>query len=164
MAKKNAAQNLLNLLGLGSKEETRKPVKRVKELSDLEQTTTKQTTLDPMSGRLTSTTTPISALTPSGHYVRDIDRGVLGECVACRTDFEEAGQPDLVTVVPVGEGGGGVCRGCGGIFCNGHGSTDEEGTFWCEECAEELKAKQIKQAVIRAVCGRFSVLFRVKDE
>jgi hypothetical protein len=166
MGKKNAAQNLLGLLGLGSREETRKPIKRVMKLSDLEQTTVKETTLDPVSGRLTSTTTPASALTPSGHYVPDIDQrgGVLGECCACRSEFEDQGQPDLITVVPAGEGGGGVCRGCGGIYCNAHGGTDEEGNFWCEACTERENLKHLKQVVVRAVLGRFSGLFGVKED
>ena len=164
MANRRIAQNLLNLLNLGSKEEVMKPVKRVRELADLEQTTSKQTSLDPAAGRVTSSTGPPGALTPSGHYVSNTDEGILGECVSCREDYEEDGTPELVTLVPKAEGGGGVCRGCGRIYCSEHGQQDAEGQFWCEECAGKNKLKLVKEVLTRVAFGKLSGVSGAKDE
>jgi len=164
MANKSFAQNLLNLLNLGSKEEAKKPVKRVRELADLEQTASKQTTLDPTAGRVTSSTAPAGALTPSGHYVSNTDEGILGECASCREEYEEEGTPELATLVPRAEGGGGTCFGCGRVCCSDHGSWDEERRFWCEECGKKQKTEQIKQSLIQAVFGKHAGLFGAKDE
>jgi hypothetical protein len=148
---------------IGSKEETTKPVKRVKEIADLAQVTLKQSTLDPAAGRVTSATVPAGAFTPSGHYVSNTDTGVLGECVSCREEHDEAGTPDLVTLVPK-SGGGGACAGCGRVFCAAHGATDGEGRFWCEACARGQKAKKVKEALARVVLGKVTGWLGTNDE
>jgi len=164
MAKKRMAQNSLNLmLNLGIKEEICKPVRRVREVAELEQTTLKQTTLDPTAGRVSSTTLPAGAFTPSGHYVPDSDKGILGECVFCREIFAEEGTPDMTSLVAKA-GGGGACVGCGVVCCSAHGAVDSEGRFWCEECGRARRAKLVRQTLARAFLGRLSGLFGVKDE
>jgi len=163
MANKNIARNLLNLLNLGSREEVRKPVKRAREMADLEQSTSKETTLDVTAGRVSSTVLPPGALTPSGHYVSDTNADILGECVACAEEYAEEGTPEMTTLVPRGEGGGGVCSRCGKVFCSEHGTWDDRHRFLCEECARKEKAENLKRAVLRAVFGRFAGLLGGKE-
>jgi len=164
MANNNIARNFISLLNLGSREQVKKPVKRIRQLRDLEQMSSKETSLDVTAGRVSSTVLPAGALTPSGHYVSDTDAGILGECVACLEEYEQDGTPEMVTLVPKAGGGGGVCHGCGRVFCSEHGAWDQEGRFWCEECARKEKAENVKRAVLRTVFGKFAGLLGGKDE
>ena len=77
----------------------------------------------------------------------------LGECVYCREEFEAAGEPDRVTLVPRGSSGG-ICVGCGKTTCNEHGKRDEEGRFWCESCAFDEKLRQAQEGVMRVLFGK----------
>lgn len=158
MAKQNnLAGHLLNMMNLGGSEETRKPVRRVTTLQDLQQITVKNTTLDPSTGRQTVIEVPASIFLPSGHYVVDVvdpNRGLLGECRFCRSESEEDGTPDFVTLVPRGEGGGGICERCGSVACVEHGSTKDDHRFLCEDCASSEKWQNITKGFLTWFCGK----------
>ena len=155
MAIKNALKNAFaNFLGLNSSEAAKRPVKRVERLSDLDQTTTRETSFDPAAGRQVSSETPSALLTSSGHYLSNLDQSALGECVVCRAEATDAGEPDRVTLVVRGEGSGGICKGCGKCHCCDHGGSDDDGTFWCKECAFKQGIKKVEKAVVSALFGK----------
>jgi len=154
MAKNNLASHLLNMINLGGSEQTRKPAQRVATLQDLEQVTIKNTTLDPATGRRTVIEVPASLFLPSGHYVVDPDRGLLGECRFCREEYEEDGTPDLVTLVPRGEGGGGICAGCGAVTCAEHGSITDDGRFLCRDCESSERWRNFKKGFLAWLIGK----------
>ena len=165
MANKNAfKRGIMSLLGLSSREETAKEVRRVSELQDLEQRTTKHTSLDPTLGRTAHISMPHRSLTTSGHFVPNLDEGILGECIHCRSQFDRAGQPNRITLVPRAEGGGGVCCKCLRTFCCDHGRLDEERRFWCESCYYEDKLSQAERIVIGVIVKGLTGAFRDKDE
>ena len=149
------------LLGLGSQDEARKPVQRATDIAHLDRTRTSRTELDLNTGRTTVKTFPGGVITPAGQFVPDIERGIRGECVMCREEFDEAGEPNRTTLVPKNSGGGGVCIKCLKIYCADHGGLDDEGRFWCGDCAWE---EQMSPTAILAAIGN---LFRgrgAKDE
>ncbi len=107
---------------------------------------------------------PARGLTGSGHFLPSLAQNVLGECVTCRAIFEEAGHPELITLVPRAEGGGGLCQGCQRIFCWEHGALEEDGSFWCENCAYDKGMKTAEKAVLRVVFKGLINFFGGKDE
>jgi ribosomal protein S27AE len=146
-------QAFMNLLGLDSRETVEKPVVRVQELQDIRQVTAKHTRIDPTAGRLVTTLLPAASLTASGHLVPELG-GLIGECVMCRQLAERQGQPELVTLVPKGEGGGGVCARCQSVFCVEHAAIDEQGRWWCEECQYEEGFKKTGKALLGVLFGK----------
>ena len=149
MAKQNnLAGHLLNMMNLGGSEETRKPVQRATTLQDLQQITVKTTTLNPATGRQTVVEVPASIFLPSGHYVVDPNIGLQGECRFCRSEFEDEGTPDLVTLVPREQGGGGICARCGSVACAEHGSMADDCRFLCDDCTTAEKWQNIKKGLL----------------
>ena len=149
MAGKNSSgQSFLNLFNLGSTEENKVAVKRARELRDIEQMTTKRTTVDPAAGRHTVSEAPPALFAPSGHLVSSLADGVAGECVFCRAQEEDAGTPERVTIVSREQAGGGTCRGCGSVCCLEHGRPDEEGRFYCDNCRGEHKVRRLTAAIL----------------
>ena len=150
----NAIKNAFSsLFGISSVEETKKPVVRVREVSDLEQLNSRCTTMNPSTGRTTEAKVPAGSFAPSGFYASNIDKEILGECVVCRDEFDQDGEPERLTVVPRA-GGGGVCCSCLKIYCSDHGGLDEEGRFWCSDCKFTDGIKKTEGAIINALLGR----------
>lgn len=152
---------LRSLLKLGSEEHETKIVRRVCRLGDIQEETTTHTSLDPQAGRRTVKEEPGGYFTPSGHYVGNLDEDILGECVACRTMYDRAGEPERLTLVPRADGGGGICCGCRQVFCCAHGSLLDDGSFWCEDCAYDKRMDDAKKAIVMTA---LRLLFGGDDE
>ena len=141
--------NIGKLLGLKSRDIKSRQATRVFTLDDLEQGESILTGFDPGKGRSTYREKITVRFGFSGHIIEGPAEYILGECVICRERFKKAGQPENITVVPRDEGGGGLCHGCGKVFCFGCARVDEEGNWWCGSCELRRRKEIVKGAAFK---------------
>jgi len=144
---KNGTFDIDKLLGTDSTEKTTEKAGRVWRLKDIDEEELVSTSLDPGNGRTTTRRKQGARFGPSGHLLQGPTEEVIGECVHCREEYDRAGEPEKLTVVPRAPGGGGICAGCQRVFCCDHASVDDDGQWWCEDCEFDRDIEELEGTV-----------------